>query len=379
MAGEHDTAQRMYHALLKEADTPLIRYNLGLSCYDTRDYLGAVEQFRSADRMQNDDLDILFNLALSYKKAGELASAIDCYDRVLQQAPELIDAHYNLAGCYRELKEHNRALSCYTTVLDLDPDHRPSLNNIAYVYHSLGDVKNALVNYKHLVELDPDNEAARHMVNALEGKVESSPPASYIRQVFDSYSANYEESLLGQLEYSVPTQLMELLNTAVPERIRFSAGLDLGCGTGLGGEAFRDIVERLDGVDLSSQMLALAGEKAIYTTLIEGEIADVLQTVSTQYDFVLAADVFTYISDLSPVFTELKRITSDEAIFCFSTEHAETGTSTLRSTGRVAHAPGYITTLATDSGWVIRGHSTARLRKERGAWISGDLWVLTSR
>jgi hypothetical protein len=46
--------------------------------------------------------------------------------------------------------------------------------------------------------------------------------------------------------------------------MRFGAMLDLGCGTGLGGAAFRAFVDRLVGVDLSPAMVAQASAKGLY-------------------------------------------------------------------------------------------------------------------
>ena len=49
--------------------------------------------------------------------------------------------------------------------------------------------------------------------------------------------------------------------------MHFGAMLDLGCGTGLGGAAFRPFVDRLVGVDLSPAMIAQAAAKGLYDRL----------------------------------------------------------------------------------------------------------------
>ena len=40
--------------------------------------------------------------------------------------------------------------------------------------------------------------------------------------------------------------------------------LDLGCGTGLAGEAFKSLARRLDGIDLSPLMIERAKGRGIY-------------------------------------------------------------------------------------------------------------------
>ena len=59
---------------------------------------------------------------------------------------------------------------------------------------------------------------------------------------------------------------------ATARRFHFAAALDLGCGTGLAGDAFRPFVDRLVGVDLSPEMIAQARAKGIYDRLLVGDM-----------------------------------------------------------------------------------------------------------
>ena len=54
--------------------------------------------------------------------------------------------------------------------------------------------------------------------------------------------------------------------------MKFGSVLDLGCGTGLAGAAFRPFCDWLVGVDLSPAMLAQARDKGLYDRLVEGEV-----------------------------------------------------------------------------------------------------------
>ncbi len=53
-------------------------------------------------------------------------------------------------------------------------------------------------------------------------------------------------------------------------------GLDLGCGTGLSGAAFRGMVDVLTGIDLSTKMIARAKAKGIYDDLVHVDISSFL-------------------------------------------------------------------------------------------------------
>ena len=79
---------------------------------------------------------------------------------------------------------------------------------------------------------------------------------------------------------------------------RFGTMLDLGCGTGLAGAAFRPHVDWLVGVDLSPKMIEEARKKGLYDRLAVGDITPFLaEQPERSAHLVIAADVFAYIAD----------------------------------------------------------------------------------
>ena len=239
----------------------------------------------------------------------------------------------------------------------------------------LGNRDQALRYYALLLEHNPDHQGARHMVDSLLGHEVDTTPEEYVRDVFDSYSGNYDESLVGDLGYSVPAQMRLLLDGLDEVPDRFAFGIDLGCGTGLSGAAFGDLVETFHGVDLSAGMLAAARAKNIYARLTAGSILDVLRASSQPYDFILAADVLAYIGRLDELFGAISGSAGSKAVICFSTETSLEEGFTLRSTGRFAHNPHYVRGLAAENDWLECCCQAAELRKEAGEWVVGNLWV----
>ena len=74
--------------------------------------------------------------------------------------------------------------------------------------------------------------------------------------------------------------------------------LDLGCGTGLAGAAFRPHVDWLSGVDLSPAMVDEARRKGLYDQLTVGDIGWFLaDEQAASAHLVIAADVFAYVAD----------------------------------------------------------------------------------
>lgn len=373
--GEYVSARAGYEKLIAHFDqAPVLHYNLGLLLYEMEELDAARDSLAKAAELSPEDSDIAFNLALCEKNLGNVDAAIKVYLQVIEHEPESVDALYNLAGCYREQKAFDAAIHCLNTVLELAPDYLSGWNNIAHVYQLQGDTEAAIASYRKVLELDPDHASASHMLAALTGAEVAAPPAEYIREVFDNYSDRFDDSLVNDLEYAVPSNLRSIVDDSEWKK-KFIAGLDLGCGTGLSGEVFADIVGRLDGVDISPAMIEKAGGKEVYDSLHACEIDEFLENCDKEYDFLLAADVFAYFGELTPTLKRLRDCAAEDALLCFSTERKPGDDFTLRPTGRFAHSADYVENSALASGWQLLERQTSALRREKDSWIEGDLWL----
>ena len=350
--GLFDAAESGYLRLLEYfPDAPILHSSVGLLYYATENFTRSRDCFIKAAELDPENMDILFNLALAQKKSGDPAGAIVGYKKVAEAQPESVDVWYNLAGCYKDDHQYEKAIETYLQVLQRAPDHPAANNNLAYVYQLIGAKDKAIFYYQKVLHYKPDHQAAQHMLAALTDSGATASPDSYVRDVFDKYSPQYEQSLVTHLEYRVPATMRELFNESSGVKKRYAQGLDLGCGTGLSGQAFGDIIDELDGIDLSPKMIELAAEKNIYRRLYAGNIVNFLQSSEASYDFYLAADVFAYVGELAETFSLLRDHAREQALFCFSTE-AWAGTGyRLQPTGRFAHAPAYIQDLAEQTGW----------------------------
>ena len=69
--------------------------------------------------------------------------------------------------------------------------------------------------------------------------------------------------------------------------------LDFGCGSGLSGEAlYRLGFQKVDGLDLSAEMVKLAGQKGVYTELIKDDLNTLIER-GYKYDAIIAAGVIS--------------------------------------------------------------------------------------
>ena len=372
--GRLDEAAHWFSQVVSQApEAAPAHYNLGLIFFEQGDYPKAAQAYEEAARICPDDADIFFNLALTRKKLGQFDKAFSCYQKVLAITPDAEDVLYNLGVLCKDLHHHADSIWFFEKVVTNNPGHAQALNNLGYLYHLEREVDKAIATYQKLIALDYNATMAGHMLAALTGQTPAAAPDGYIRTVFDSFSEHFEESLVDKLGYTVPSQLRAML--VGRDSHRFPATLDMGCGTGLSGEAFQDLTEKLIGLDLSPKMLEVAGKKGLYDSLHETDICSFLRESRASFDLILAADVFIYIGDLREIFTLVKKRAAAGGIFLFSTELADQDFC-LKPMGRYGHAESYIRELAHENGLSVLKVTASNIRKEKEEWIAGNLYML---
>ena len=143
------------------------------------------------------------------------------------------------------------------------------------------------------------------------------------REGFNTYAETFEEKLANSLEYRTPEGLFDALLKFNGSNKTFASAIDLGFGTGLVGVAFKDLVDRVIGVDLSENMIKKAKEKKEHVSLYVGKLVTCIDALDAQYDLFISADVLIYAGALEALFESRKNHASDKALFVFSAEHIE--------------------------------------------------------
>lgn len=118
---------------------------------------------------------------------------------------------------------------------------------------------------------------------------------------------------------------------------------DIGCGTGYVAEKLGLPTDQIDGFDISPDMLAIAGPKALYRALHQVDLTGPLTAIPQNYGAVLSAGTFTH-GHLGPDTLEnLLRIARSGALFVigvnlvhFHTRGFATLLDDLHSTGKIS-------------------------------------------
>lgn len=261
------------------------------------------------------------------------------------------------------------AAELMAVALELAPAWAAGWFRLGELLEKGGDMRGAAQAWREALRLEPADRLGATLKLALigEASVPETPPAEFVEALFDDYADRFDASLLGKLDYRVP----QLIEAAIQGSGRscFSHGVDLGCGTGLMGEKLRPICERLDGIDLSAEMLRKAETRGVYDRLIKGDISE--WEAGTWVDLVTAADVFMYVGTLDTVFRQVAGMLARNGLFVFSVEVSDGDELVLRESRRYAHSQAYVERVLAAAGLQLWAITRETIRQDRGEAIKG--------
>lgn len=280
------------------------------------------------------------------------------------------------------------AIAAYEALLLEEPENKSALEGLAFIYQTLGNVEQASKYRRSLREVEAkaiglDVQAHPEAVSFLLAKTGEAPqpdrvPSAYVQAHFDQYADGFDSQLCEQLKYQAHLLVEEECNRIVSENGSKDglSVLDIGCGTGLTGQAIYQLFSIIDGVDLSEKMLGVAAEKNVYSNLKNANYQEYLATCDKSYNVVTASDVLIYEGDLKDTLLFVRKALKNEGHFIFTVEKGYTETYCLRNTGRFQHNHEYIIDLARDCGFKVEISKEVKLRVNDGQAVIGYLFTL---
>jgi predicted TPR repeat methyltransferase len=287
------------------------------------------------------------------------------------------DRRYQWAAGALETRDFEAARDLFAQVLELAPDWAPGWRGLGEALEALERRDEAVAAFRKALALDPaDIGGAGLHLAFLVGESPATAPRAYVKALFDQYAAKFDRHLVQALAYRGPEILDAAILRAAPGRM-FAHALDLGCGAGLFGAAFRSKAERLTGIDLSPAMIEQARGKGIYDRLIAADLLDFLASEPERSaDLAAAADVFVYIGDLAPVFAAVARVLEPGGLFAFTAQSQQFDGYGVGDDMRFSHGEAYLRACAAQAGFATLELAPAVTRKDRGADVPGWAAVL---
>lgn len=394
-------------------------YNLANALVKEDRFTKAITHYKEALKLQPNNFEVKQNLALAYVEEGEYEDAIPLLKFVIEYYPyQYPELYIHLAEAYIDTGKIKFAIPILKKAIELLPKTDFLHHNLAICYLRTKLLDSSLKEFKLALKLNPNNQTAKHMIIALEQKqTPDNSPEEYVINLFDQYANYYTEHMKQTLKYKAPELMRQIAGKFINASSKAKKVLDLGCGTGLCGIYFSDLANVMVGVDLSKNMLLTAKQLKAYDILVQQNISTAIPGENLNYfDFILAADVFTYNGNLETIFQKCKSSLTKEGKFIFTIEKLTTSPSLLekinnkicnkmnnkviknetinnieekkdekennnyklQKTGRFAHSPEYISKLAKQCGFKISYNKDIMLRKEDHKPIDGMLYLLES-
>jgi predicted TPR repeat methyltransferase len=349
--------------------------NRAIVLQDQARYLEALGAAEDALHIKDRYADAWFARGNALHCLRLLPDAVESYDRAIHLRPQWAEAYSAQGSSLFKLGEFEAALDSYDQALKLKPDHALAHYHRGNALRSLGRTDEAIAAYRAALAHGDNPETIAFALASLGvGETPAVLPAEYVRSLFDQYANHFDEHLVQVLDYRTPAYLDAMIRRVAPATDLDT--VDLGCGTGLCAPYLKAYSRRLDGVDLSQQMLDKAALRGGYDELACADLVGYLEGRANQWDLAVAADVFVYMGDLAPVFERVHRALKPGGRFCFSVEAGEDGDFTLRPSNRYAHTLAYLQRLAKETGFEVLAADPLAARQENGATIAGHAVIL---
>jgi predicted TPR repeat methyltransferase len=387
--GDLSGSEAAYRVALElDPDSPATWQCLGLLKEEQKDYAGAIHCFGACVKQDPSNAAIWANLGKLYYRTGQPLEACDAYATAASREP--VDGHYReMARKTRFVRDVfeggsvDEAIAGYRHSLSpadvqVDRDLVKLFETASELLSKHGHVDAAVRLGKKRVELWPASASARYLLDALVGTpgLDRSPP-EYIVESFDEFAEGFDAQVVGVLGYDVPVQLCKAVSAAAAGQL-YDDALDAGCGTGLCGPLLRPLARTLTGVDLSPKMLEQAAKRGVYDTLEREDLLAFLGHRPGRFDLVAAADVIIYFGDLANLFAAVAGAVRAGGLWAFSAELWVGEGYRLQPSGRFAHAPAYVRSVAREA-FTEEMCAETTIRLDANERVRGNLFLFRRR
>lgn len=257
--------------------------------------------FSRAVRKPNVDASCLLNYGMMHQEDGKKREALELYHRAANldpKCPLICEAFAKLA---RRCNENTSVIHHLQTTLSKDPTLDFAWFYLAVSLLAIDEKeagKNAMEKY---LDLDPSDRLGGNLALGHSGAADipRSSTAAYLKNFYRIRAQNWDQTV--QDNYNGHDLIIESVEELITEVGSVEYLLDAGCGSGGLGVRLKPFTKRLDGIDISPEMLVIAEQKKVYDRL---EVSDLLKFLSKKrmvYDLIVTAAVLFHFRDLDEV------------------------------------------------------------------------------
>ncbi len=372
LASRLDEAETGYRRAIElDPDLAEAHFNLGQLLLERGAAEGAETVVREAVRSGYAAPDASGLLGDALFAQRRLEEALEAYRRRAEEAPGDAGAQFDVGKTLEFLKRSDEAIRCYRKSLALEPASVAANEGLVRALEAAGRRDEALAAVREWITRDPGEPVAQHMLASLGGdEAPARASDAYVENTFDRF-ANDFDATLARLDYRAPQLVMGVTAVMLGAPAGDRDVLDAGCGTGLAGPMIRPWAKRLEGVDLSGEMLLRAGRRGGYDALHHAELVEFLNREAAAWDLIVSADTLCYFGALEEAFAAAHRALRPGGVLVFTVEHLRQGVRfKLNAHGRYAHEEKYVHEALAAAGFeVTPGRGV--LRMEGGVAVDG--------
>lgn len=279
----------------------------------------------------------------------------------------IVDRRHAFAEGFAADGDLGAAIEILADAMALAPGWTAGWFRLGEWHQAAGDSAAAVAAWDKALAADPSDRLGAGLKRDLARAAPEAAvmPPAFVEALFDQYAAKFDVALVEKLGYRAPGLLAEALNGR-----HFARAMDLGCGTGLAGAAFRTRCDWLAGCDISAAMLAQAEAKGLYDRLDKRDLGALVVGVE-RFDLILAADVFLYLGALDRILGWCAASLLPGGVLGFTVESSDTAPLILRESRRFAHSRDYLAGVLQSAGFGRVQVTAAVLRRDRGQDIAG--------
>ena len=154
---KYDEVISISKKLINKYPNEYVFYNaLGMSLMNIGENVKALEIFKRAFKLGENNIHVLNNLGLVHAKLLNYKKANEYYDRALKIKPNFLNAMINLSQLKEKLNLNDEAIKILKTALEYYPEDYFLNYTAATIYQFLGDFKTSDLHYQKSLNIKPD-------------------------------------------------------------------------------------------------------------------------------------------------------------------------------------------------------------------------------
>ena len=338
-AGAPEAAVNAFEKLFElepDNDDAYGNYAVVLSKLDRRDE--ARLAFERAISSPDASAECLLNFGMMLEEQGEETEALTHYRHAAAKNQESALICETFAKLARRRGEDAQAI---THLRDVTAGH-PTLDfawfYLAGAYLATGDRDAATEAMGRYLDFDPEDRLGGRLTLGAGGATElpEGPSEAYLRGFYRVRASGWDKTVTEA--YHGHELVMAAFERYLEDCGRPEVVLDAGCGSGSLGAKLRPSAGRLDGIDISPEMVAEAQKKEIYDSLQTDDLFQFLDERAASYDLIVAAAVLFHFRDLDGVLRPIAGALRPNGQAIFTLFKSESGTLRLNDQGFFEHS-----------------------------------------